>query len=200
MKNIVWNEYGYTDIVSIKIFIEENNIDIENTLMSCKRDVGLGGNHMTSIPIGFDEVQGIFNCSNNKLTNLEKCPRFVKGNMFADRNRISSLEHLPETIGGTFYLNNNGLVSLKGIHNLKNCTHIDLTGNPIVEGGIGLILINDLKVVDYNNSGSVHDGKIEYTFIQALKIIKKYLQKGRPFLLQCANELEEAGYGEFARL
>ena len=60
------------------------------------------------------EVEGCFDCSNNKLTSLEGAPQKVMGMFYCSNNKLTSLEGAPKEIGMSFYCSNNKLTSLKG--------------------------------------------------------------------------------------
>ena len=87
------------------------------------------------LPLKFGKVTGHFFCYNNKLTNLEGCPKEVGGDFrcygnelttlkgapvkvggefHCDFNKLTNLEGCPKEVGSTFYCQNNKLTSLKG--------------------------------------------------------------------------------------
>ncbi len=138
-------------------------------------------------------VLGYFNCSNNRLSSLRYCPDKVQGDFLAHNNLIKSLKFVPTHIQGSFDIADNIITSLIGIHKIQSCNNIDLSNNRIVEGGIGLIFIKHLDKILVGPDDDM-------SFIAAMKIINKYLRKGKTGLLPCANELEEAGLGAFAKL
>ena len=129
-------------------------------------DVELFNMDLIRLPVKFGEVGGYFYCSDNKLT---------------------SLEGAPSQVGGEFSCSGNKLTSLVGIHKIiKSCQEIYLQGNPIKEGGLGLLLIKDLKYIDDE--------------LPALHIIKKYLGKGKRGMIDCQTELIKEGYKDFAKI
>ena len=129
-------------------------------------DVSLRELALTRLPVKFGEVGGDFWCSRNQLT---------------------SLEGAPSQVCGDFACSGNKLTSLVGIHKIiKSCKGIGLSGNPIKEGGLGLLLIKDLKYIGADQP--------------ALKIIAKYLGKGKRGMIDCQTELIKAGYKDFAKL
>ena len=72
-------------------------------------------NILDEIPIKFNKVSGYFNCSNNRLTSLENCPKYVGKTFRCDENNLTSLEHSPEFVGGDFDCYWNPLESLDGL-------------------------------------------------------------------------------------
>jgi len=143
-----------------------------NDLKGATEPVNVTGNvnlynmKLARLPVKFGEVGGDFSCSDNQLT---------------------SLEGAPSQVGGDFYCIKNKLTSLVGIHKIiKSCKAIGLRGNPIKEGGLGLLLIKDLEDIGADQP--------------ALKIIAKYLGKGKRGMIDCQTELIKAGFKDFARL
>ncbi len=58
--------------------------------------------------------EGDLDCSHNKLTSLEGCPKEVHGDFYCSDNDLTSLEHGPKEVHGSFYCSYNKLTSLKG--------------------------------------------------------------------------------------
>jgi len=121
---------------------------------------------LARLPVKFGEVGGYFYCSRNQLT---------------------SLEGAPSQVGRYFDCSYNKLTSLVGIHKIiKSCKEIYLQGNPIKEGGLGLLLIKDLEHISSE--------------LPAFEIIRKYLGKGKRGMIDCQTELIKAGFKEYAKL
>ncbi len=136
-----------------------------------KCSVGLTGSHLKSLPCAFNIVEGDFN---------------------VDSNELASFQNLPHSIGGWLDLNQNKITSLVGINKtIKRCHSIDLSRNPIEEGGLGLLLIENLRQVHAFKDGD---------FSKALEIIGKYLGQGKAGVLKCQEELEEAGLEKYAKI
>ena len=76
-------------------------------------------------------VGGSFNCYNNELTTLEGCPKKVDGDFDCSDNYLTSLVGCPVKINGNFYCYHNQLTSLKGCPKLVyenfNCSDNKLT-------------------------------------------------------------------------
>jgi hypothetical protein len=64
--------------------------------------------------IRFGKVTGDFNCSYNKLTNLEGAPQEVGGDFYCSNNQLKSLVGAPQVVKGDFSCSNNKLKSLVG--------------------------------------------------------------------------------------
>ncbi len=112
----------------------------------------------------------------------------VGGDFFCSQNWLTSLEGAPSAVGGDFYCSHNRLTSLVGVHRILR--RIDgglyLWGNPIVSGGIGLLLIKGLARIHADQP--------------AFEIIGRHLGQGKCGLLRCQEALHEAGFEAFARL
>lgn len=133
-----------------------------------------------------------FNCRNNLLTSLEGGPTTVGVGYYAAYNKISSLKGLPSKVGETLNLKANDISSLVGIHKqLTFCREIDLTFNPIVRGGIGLIFIDGLKSIRKY---------VDDPFFGPCSIIDHYLGTGKSGLLECQEALISADFEDYAEL
>ncbi len=164
-----------------------------NKIINVKDAVNIRSNDLVTIPAEFGEIGNFFDCSFNKLTSLKNAPRKVGTSFKCDDNKLTSLEGCPETMI-TLSAEGNDIQSLVGIHKMiKSCEYLNLNWNKnINEGGIGLILIPKLRTF------TCIDAKPD--FHDAMEIIKKYLGKGKAGLLDCQEELEEAGLERFATL
>ena len=70
--------------------------------------------NLTKIPFKFDQVNGYFMCSWNKLLSLEGSPRIVNGDFYCADNKLSSLQGAPKIVKGDFVCKDNPLQSLEG--------------------------------------------------------------------------------------
>lgn len=155
------------------------------------------------------EVHGFFDCSRNNLTTLMGAPTEVIGGFFCSNNQLKSLIGVGD-YGGAFNCSDNLLTSLeyapKYVEKMFDCTTNKLTslhnihlifkqingtfyamGNPIKSHVLGLLLIKGLDNVEIDNA-EVND------------ILLKYLHTDRKGMIECQNELIEAGYEEYAQL
>ena len=81
---------------------DDGSIDVND-------DVNLWGKSLTELPLTFNRIEGYFDCSNNKLTTLKGCPRWVDSDFNCDDNRLTSLEFSPDYVGGYFSCEYNNL-------------------------------------------------------------------------------------------
>ncbi len=127
MDNEKYLKYGL-ELDKIVEHEEDGSIDYNG-------DVNLQSMCLTEIPFKFRVVNGIFDvsnnnltdltgspieaisfiCNNNKLTSLEHSPSIVHTGFSCANNKITSLEGCPKSVGRDFICNNNKLKSLYGI-------------------------------------------------------------------------------------
>ena len=145
------------------------------------------GNQLTSLEGAPNRVIGDFWCSNNKLTSLEGSPLEVGGEYSCRDNQLTSLKGAPARINDRFWCNNNQLTSLEGIHEqiVEINGHANFERNPIKSHVLGLLVIKGLKSIKFDNE-------------QLTDIINKYLPLGD--IMECQNELIDAGLEEFAQI
>ena len=123
-------------------------------------------NQLTSLVGGPQRVDGIYNCYDNQLSDLVGCASHI---------------------GDTLNCFSNNITSLVGIHKIiKSCGSIRCSETKITEGGIGLLLIDNLVRIT-----SKHE---------PFQIISKYLGKGTKGMMDCRAELISKGYSEYAKL
>ncbi len=189
------------------------NDKLKNSIIDVDGLVNITNKKLKIIPVKFGKVDMFF-AEKNELTTLENCPEEAK-EMHLSNNLLTTLKGCPEKVDifycsdnlltnlefapkymMTFGFENNKITSLVGIHkNIIECDYIEMSNNVIEEGGIGLIFIKNLhELDDFYLKGCGTD------FINASKIINKYLGQGKSGLLECQEELEEAGLGQFAKL
>ena len=138
-------------------------------------------------------------CDNNNLSSMIGGPQKV-GTLMADHNRLTTIEGLPKVIDDLLSISHNRLTSLRGIHKVIKELHgsIFIDNNPIKEAILGLLMIKGLTRVrtDHMFPGDNHG------LFDACVIINKYLPNtnGMEAVSRCQDELEEAGYGDFAEL
>ncbi len=224
-KEITLNNINHYEQLS-----KSDNIRVLKTnIINITNNVSLVRNHLNKLGFSFGKIGGEFLCNENKLFDLigmphtvtDRCridcnrpltsfkggPEYV-GNYFdASRCSIVSFEHCPKFVGEEFDISSNRITSLVSIHkNLIQCGSLNLNRNNIQEGGIGLLLINDLRKVifeagpdSYHSSYSDKEASDTRSFKKALSIIRPYLcQKDK--ILKCQEELIDAGLERFAIL
>ena len=112
----------------IKNWLDSNNVEnyeiIEDEeygyVVNVNDNVNLNHKGLESIDVKFNEINGNFLCSNNRLKTLEGCPKIVNGKFACIRNELKTLEYGPEVIGENYFCANNLLISLKGAPNIIN--------------------------------------------------------------------------------
>ncbi len=94
-------------------------------------NVNLSYNKLRELPLKFNIVHGHFYCDNNKLTSLNKFPKFVGGDCNISYNNLTSLKGSIEYVVGYFDCSCNKLTSLKGsllgVGYIFNCSYNQLT-------------------------------------------------------------------------
>lgn len=182
-------------------------------------DVNIIRGHITNgILNGFDYskcfVTGNFNCSELKLSSLQKTPAEIRKNFQAWDNSLSSLEFGPTDVGGTYNVNQNWLTSLEGAPDyanlftfcdnkitslagmgkkfLKKCSVIKFRDNPIKSNILGLLIVKDLQSIFWSFSGP--KGKQS-----PFALLENHLVRDKD-IMDCQEELIQAGYKDFAKL
>lgn len=204
----------------IKMWLDKMGISgytiSSNGKVTVTRSVNLRDKELTSIPVQFLSVDGDFDCSKNQLTSLMGVPREVKKSFNCHTNLLTSLqfapdyvgfnfvcssnqlltslEWVPKTIFGIFHCDGTNITSLVGISDVfKSIGQIFIAPDLIKEGGLGLLLIEDLKSI------SVSSHKAEQSFKEPFDIIRTYLNR-KEDIFKCQEELIENGYEEYTRL
>ena len=149
------------------------------------------------------------NISFHKLDSLEGCPEHITGGFYCNYNRLETLIGGPQRVDGDYHCDgnkltdlngcashisrglicdsNNGITSLVGIHKIiKSCNNITFSCHRITEGGIGLLLIDNLV--------SLH------SYTEPFNIIQKYLGNRTKGMMECRSELISKGFPEYAKL
>lgn len=107
-------------------------------------DVSLYGKELTQLPICFNTVTGIFNCSYNFLTTLKGSPIKVGGDFNCIRNKLTNLMYGPKEVGGDYFTIYNKITEFNhypnSIGNLLYCDDIILPNGMVY------------KEVPYNNN------------------------------------------------
>jgi hypothetical protein len=77
-------------------------------------NVDLSHNHLTKLPLLFNDVSGNFICGNNYLTSLIGSPINIGLGFDCRVNLLTSLEFCPNQVGNFFDCSGNKLISLEG--------------------------------------------------------------------------------------
>ena len=72
-------------------------------------NVNLWYHELTELPLTFNRINGDFRCSNNRLTTLKGCPRWVSGYFSCANNKLTSLKFSPDYVGDFFSCEYNNL-------------------------------------------------------------------------------------------
>ena len=153
-------------------------------------DLNVSCKHLNSLDGCPDFISGSFSCSDNFLTSLVGGPQKVDGKYGCSYNPLTDLIGCASHIGENLYLNNNSITSLVGIHKIiKSCPEIYFDDYKITQGGIGLLMIENLIDISANS--------------KPFQIIKSYLGTGTKGMMECRKELlsrEYVNYADYAKL
>lgn len=147
-------------------------------------------------------INGALLIEGQDLTSLKGCPKIINGSLYLRYNKIAKIDDFPTSVDGSIDLSNNQITSLVGIHRyFKNYLgwKIYLGHNPIEEGIIGLLLIQGLnkqKIIWSEGGGYYYSHKLK----DAVEILNKYWGKGRAGVMECQEEMIDAGLDKFAEL
>ena len=145
---------------------------------------------------GFPKVKRDIDISlNQNLTSLKGMNLETVENLFLNGCRLTSLEGIPRNIKHLI-IDDNPIKSLKGIHKLIDSIDDELIlPNSIESNVLGLLKIKKLRKVFLGFSDTTEDIK------QVVEIINKYLPNPTSAqIIDCQNELIEAGFEEYAEL
>ena len=196
-------------MVDVDILADDTELtSIEGSPMHVTGSFKVQYNMITSLKGGPQQVDMHYFCQHNKLTDLEGAPIFVGKNFVCRNNQLTSLKGVPTTVKGVFDASSNPLevidyvpkkmgyaifdfCPIKNLHNIhkviKSCPIISLRGCPLTSHVLGLLKIKKLDSV-----------KLAASLEPLEKIINKYLPEGD--ILECQQELIEAGFEEYAQL
>ena len=151
-------------------------------------DLFLGATNLVSLEGIPSHITGRFDCKENKLTSLVGGPRIVDNYYICRDNQLTDLVGSPSHIGMEFDCRFNKITSLVGVHKIiKSCKYFDFDNDLILNGGIGLLLIDGLTDITKYKSPQ-------------FQIISKYLGTGTKGMMECSKELIANGYCDYAKL
>jgi hypothetical protein len=115
-----------------------------------------GNIKLTSIPLKFREVTGVFDCSSHGLKSLEGSPTSVGGDFNCSHNNLKDLKGSPRWVGGCFICVDNKLETLEGapqwVGSNFDCGHNNLnTLYGIVEVGTSIYCEHN-EIFDFGNT------------------------------------------------
>ena len=159
--------------------------DLQINYQGCELDIC--SEKLTSLADCPEHITGQFNCRYNELRTLAGGPQKVDGDYKCYSNQLTDLIGCASHIGDTLICWNNQITSLVGIHKIiKRCSSIEFDANKITEGGIGLLLIENLIWISSNSS--------------PFAIIEKYIGNGTKGMMACRAELISKGWADNAKL
>jgi hypothetical protein len=179
---------GLTSLKGLPSIID-SSLDISNNLFQnlkgCTQDVG-------DLNIS----------SNNNLISLAGIPKHLRqGLSMGDTPNLKSLEFMPLTVGKGCSMSNNrilgenkNITSFEGVGRkfLTKVPDFLITPDCLTSNILGILLIDGLEQGRVSTYGIPN-------LRNALKIIDKHL-KGDKDILECQEELIEAGFKEYAKL
>jgi len=183
------------------IINDDGSIDVEG-------DVNLKNRAFTQFPLKFRKVTGNFNCFGSKnLTTLKGAPEEVGGNFYCyECHNLLSLKYAPIKVGGSFSCSRCfKLTSLEGVptdigenfycyecFNLTLLSHLKIVRNGLFSSGTPFTnLLYVFKIKQLMAS--------ETEFAELDKIINRHLSGDRD-MMECQEEMIEAGFEKYARL
>jgi hypothetical protein len=150
-------------------------------------DVALKKDHHM-LPVKFDHVSHSFYAVNLRLTSLVGSPSHVGGAFVVNNNDLSSLQGAPDHVGSYMVISKN--LKLKNLEHLP--THIQ--GILHMDYKYDMPLLRTLVA-----QGGVDFGKWAPEPVIQILNDERWVGKGKSHILQCANELKQAGFKENAR-
>ena len=152
-------------------------------------ELDISGQQLDSLEGCPQHITGSFDCSGNNLSNLVGGPQIVDGDYNCDENyNLTDLTGCASHITGRIYWYNTRITSLVGIHKIiKSCKSVCVDTKKITQGGIGLLMIENLKYISNYKS-------------EPFEIINKYVGAGMKGMMACSKELNSRGYADYAKL
>lgn len=139
-------------------------------------DVDISGMRLDKIPLKFNNVFGNFDCSDNELTTLKGCPKFVDGDFYCYMNKLSELRYGPKDVCGNYICSGNILTSLHGspreIHGDFVCSNNllkSLKNSPDIIRGNFIVTCNQIVSTIY------FPKIIERNFVHDIPVGNKYI-------------------------
>ena len=151
------------------------------------RDLHIQSKNLNSLTGSPNHVSGTFQCYANNLTNLIGGPQQVDGDYRCALTNLTDLVGCASHIGGSLDCCYSKITSLVGIHKIiKRCNGFYFDSEKVTQGGIGLLLIDNLTKIS--------------KYFTPFDIISKYLGSGTKGMMECSKELMAKGYEDYAKL
>lgn len=134
-------------------------------VLDCHQNVDLRLKSLKKLPFIFGVVDGNFNCSYNRLTYLEGCPKTIKGSFYCNRNELTSLIGCTEVINGNFNCSNNLLKRIEDITSVVDSVYgdININDNKFILSLEDLLLLTKKYSCFYENVNIVENPNKETT-------------------------------------
>jgi hypothetical protein len=114
MKNLISKEeMDQIDSICKEYGISNYSINSDGSI-DVNGHVDLSVSNLTSLPLKFDRVDGMFDCSRNKLTTLDGAPNYARA-FDCSNNNLTSLENGPNETKFHYACDSNRLVNLVGV-------------------------------------------------------------------------------------
>lgn len=147
------------------------NYEVHDDLsISIDGDVNLTHKNLITLPVNFNEIRGVFNCSYNNLVSLKGAPKKVTHTFMAMKNKISFLKDLPQCPEICLSYNN-----IKILDNIPEETiDLDLSYNDIQNISPELLQKNNYKleslILSYNKINSGLDNLMNFSRMDRIYI------------------------------
>jgi hypothetical protein len=151
--------------------------------------------------IEYDFIINVAFDSKQFLATLENSPKIVKVKFDCENNlHLKSFEYGPEEVKYGYLYGNNQVTSLSGIGKkyFKTVHESLYLPNAICSNVLGICLIKELKFFAFDIAA---DGQVMQMHIEELVEVKDILDRhAQGDILECQEELIEAGFKEYAKL
>lgn len=132
-----------------------------------------------------------YNANGRGLTSLKGAPREIVGSFRVYGCKLTSFEHAPEKVTGDVNLSRNKFTSLHNIHKYFKEIGDKLYAEDmdIKDSVLGVLLIKNLQSISLDNN-------------EVARIVNRYLpnSRGKNAVIDCQEELIDAGFEEYAKL
>ncbi len=156
----------------------------EDLTVNVNGDVHLNNSDLKILPVQFNRVDGHFYINDNPLKSSYGVPQTVTGSFDISFCGLSTVDWFITC--QSLNLCGNQLSHFKNIHKFINCESATISGNSVKSGILYWLLIPNIKHLYITGKGYVND------------IMKKHIVTKN--ILDCQEELIEAGYSELALL
>jgi hypothetical protein len=171
-------------------------------------DVLMVNNQLKNLKGGPTIIHGTYNASKNKLTTFEGSPTYVSKDFIVYGNRLTDFLGLHIEVGGDVDLSNNLFRSLKDIH--KHILHtktLSIEDNPIESHVLGIFKIKGLEALEFFPQNDVNPKGITADYTETDNKVAKIVNDcfkahgaTNVGLLECQEQLIDAGFHEYAQL